>query len=196
MAFFIAIGYNPDLMDSVYFRLLIIFVHLFELFMMLNWYVKWIDHHLDIIIITNRRIVDVNQRKIFNRTISSTSLKQIQDVSGSVVGLIPSLLNFGKINVETAGAGQLRGLMESMIRNTQKDQALHPENIGQSGNVFEMPYVYNAMRVATAILNIRDFYIQREKEIAASKAYSQRDTGQAPSQAPADTVPPQTPSNT
>jgi hypothetical protein len=159
---FVLAFFFPHWLDNIFFRVLIVFVHMLELFIVLYWYVKWIDNHLDLIIVTNMRIVDINQTRIFNRKISSTSLKQIQDVSGAVKGVIPSLLNYGTINIETAGSGQLRGVIESMMKNQGKN-TFSSDNISEGGNVFEMPYVYNPIRVATAILNIRDYYLRQDK---------------------------------
>lgn len=55
-------------------------------------------------VLTNKRIVDIEQRNYFNREVSSLFLPRVQDVTTNVVGLFQSLLGFGNINVQTAGA--------------------------------------------------------------------------------------------
>jgi len=148
--------YFPGLLDSVITRIGIVLLHLVILFIALNWFIKWLDHHLDVIIVTNKRIVDVNQTRIFNRKISSMSLGQVQDVSGQTRGFIPSMLKFGVLNIETAGQGQLKQLMRNAM-NTSGNKS----GVASTGGIFELRYVYRCQRVATAILNIRDFYLKR-----------------------------------
>lgn len=63
----------------------------------------WTDHYLDLWAITNRRIVAIEQEGFFNRALSSFRLERLQDMNISVVGVIPTLLNFGRIEAQTAG---------------------------------------------------------------------------------------------
>jgi len=60
----------------------------------------------DLYLLTDRRLVDVDQKTIFTRMVTETSLDQIQDVTCEVSGVLPSLLNFGKVAIQTAGAAQ------------------------------------------------------------------------------------------
>lgn len=59
---------------------------------------------LDIWIVTDRRILDNEQHGFFNRTLSEMHSSKIQDISVEVKGFIPSLLNYGNVKVQTAGA--------------------------------------------------------------------------------------------
>lgn len=58
---------------------------------------------LDSWIVTNERIINNTQHGFFNRTISETQLSRIQDVSVKISGLIPTTLNFGNVEIQTAG---------------------------------------------------------------------------------------------
>lgn len=60
-------------------------------------------YYLNAWILTNDRIVNIKQRRFFNREVSSLFLSRIQDVTTDVVGIIPSLLNIGTIKAQTAG---------------------------------------------------------------------------------------------
>lgn len=66
--------------------------------------VLWLDYYFDITIVTNERIIDIQQSGLFNRSVSELYLQQIQDVSGKQVGLIQSLFGFGNVFVQTAGS--------------------------------------------------------------------------------------------
>jgi len=62
-----------------------------------------VDYYLDITIITNDRIIDIEQKGIFGRQISELDLARIQDVNSEVKGIIPSLFNYGLVEIQTAG---------------------------------------------------------------------------------------------
>ena len=63
----------------------------------------WTNYYLDIFIVTNKRIIDIEQLTLFNRYLAQLSLDKIQDVRVAVGGFLPSLLNFGDLHIQTAG---------------------------------------------------------------------------------------------
>jgi uncharacterized membrane protein YdbT with pleckstrin-like domain len=64
------------------------------------------DYYLDKWVITNKRVIDIEQRGFFARETSSVRFDKIQDVTVNVAGLIPTILNFGSISVQSAGVEQ------------------------------------------------------------------------------------------
>ena len=64
---------------------------------------RWFN---DLYLLTDRRLIDVDQKTVFARVVTETALDQIQDVTYEVSGVLPSLLNFGKVAIQTAGAVQ------------------------------------------------------------------------------------------
>lgn len=76
----------------------------------------WTDHYLDLWAITNRRIVAIEQHGFFNRFLSSFRLERLQDMNISVTGIVPTLLNFGRIEAQTAG-----GSNEEFATNNMPD---------------------------------------------------------------------------
>lgn len=66
-------------------------------------FIVWIDFYFDVWIITNERIVNIEQKALFVRTVSELKFEKIQDVSTNIIGLIPTILNFGDVHVQTAG---------------------------------------------------------------------------------------------
>jgi uncharacterized membrane protein YdbT with pleckstrin-like domain len=54
-------------------------------------------------IVTNVRIVDIKQYGFFSREVSSFLLLRVQDVTTEIYGMIPTLIGYGRLNVETAG---------------------------------------------------------------------------------------------
>ena len=59
---------------------------------------------MDTWIVTDQRILDNTQHGFFSRTVSELELSRIQDVTVTISGLIPTLLDFGNIEVQTAGS--------------------------------------------------------------------------------------------
>lgn len=64
---------------------------------------QFVDYYLDITIVTNDRIIDIEQKGIFGRQISELDLARIQDVNSEVKGIIPSMFNYGLVEIQTAG---------------------------------------------------------------------------------------------
>lgn len=60
------------------------------------------DFYLDVWILTDKRVITVEQNGIFSRTISEFELSKIQDVTVEVRGIIPTMLDYGDLKVSTA----------------------------------------------------------------------------------------------
>ena len=94
--YFVTIPGNTVALASVIIALLLLYI----------WtaaFLIWTDYYLDILILTNKHIIDVDQRGLFSREISTFRLDKIQDVTAEADGIIPTLLKFGTIHIQTAG---------------------------------------------------------------------------------------------
>lgn len=68
-------------------------------------FARWTDYYYDIWIVTNWRIVDIEQKGFFNRdTATLLNLDKVQDVATRLNSVIGNLLGFGDIQVQTAAA--------------------------------------------------------------------------------------------
>ena len=77
---------------------------LWGLVLWLRFFSFWTDHHLDGWIVTNKRIIDVEQHGFFRREIASFRLERLQDVTTEQKGILATILKFGSVHVQTAGA--------------------------------------------------------------------------------------------
>lgn len=68
-------------------------------------FVRWLDYYLDVWIITDHRIIDIEQRRLFHREVSELPLDRVQNVTVEVPGFLATMLRFGNVKVETAGQG-------------------------------------------------------------------------------------------
>lgn len=73
---------------------------------LLMMFTIWTHYYLDLWVITDRRIIVIDQIGFFNRKVSSFRLERLQDIKVTIKGLIPTLLNFGTIRAQTAGANE------------------------------------------------------------------------------------------
>jgi uncharacterized membrane protein YdbT with pleckstrin-like domain len=72
---------------------------------MLTWimlFLIWVDYYFDVWIVTDNRIVNIDQKGLFSREVSELELDKIQDITTDVKGVIPTFLNFGDLQVQTA----------------------------------------------------------------------------------------------
>ena len=91
------------LTDSVYHTVGLLFASIYYLSVVLFFYTYFVAFHLDLWIITNDRLLDIEQKTLFARTISEVDLYQIQDASSEIHGIFPSIFNYGNIILQTAG---------------------------------------------------------------------------------------------
>jgi hypothetical protein len=76
----------------------------YYLFVWLFFFFSFIDYYLDIWVITSERIIDIEQQGFFSRVISEQKLSRIQDVTSQVRGVIPTIMKYGEVLIQTAGA--------------------------------------------------------------------------------------------
>jgi len=83
---------------------------LFRLLLIIYYLIWWYSffytvtmYLLDTWVITDHRVIDSEQHGFFNRTVAELNLKQIEDISTRVEGFFNTLLNFGDLEIQTAG---------------------------------------------------------------------------------------------
>ena len=76
------------------------------LLLFFRFYYKWTDYYLDTWIITNKRVFDVEQQRLFSRIISVFPLENIQDITVEMRGIIATMFKFGNVHIHTAGEKQ------------------------------------------------------------------------------------------
>lgn len=79
--------------------------------LLLSWYLflfgfvfyKFIYWYFNVYLLTNERVVDFDFKGIVDQKTSYAYLRQVQDVSPSVVGFFGTFFHFGNVFIETAG---------------------------------------------------------------------------------------------
>src|SRR3989344_5967805 len=95
---------------------------LWLLILWISFFIHWTKYYLDAWYVTDKRIIIVDQRRLFNREISNVRFDRIQDVSIQVPGFLSTFLDFGNIEVQTAS----EDVCEFKMRTIR-----HPEKVRQ-----------------------------------------------------------------
>ncbi|MSU60536.1 MAG: hypothetical protein EXS52_01305 [Candidatus Staskawiczbacteria bacterium] len=72
-------------------------------FLWMFFFINWTNYYLDTFLITNKRIIYIEQVRLFRRNASELRLEKIQDIQVKILGIVPSLLNMGDLHIQTAG---------------------------------------------------------------------------------------------
>lgn len=72
-------------------------------FVWVTFFVVWTNYYLDTWIVTDKRVIDIEQKGLFNRSVSECHLDRVQDVTTEVKGFLPTLLKYGDVIIQTAG---------------------------------------------------------------------------------------------
>lgn len=87
--------FGASRVSSVVIAVVIIFGALYSIY---QWYLwQWSNY-----IITNQRVIKIDQISLFNRLISEAEIERIQEISSEIAGPIHTLLNFGTVKIQTA----------------------------------------------------------------------------------------------
>lgn len=118
---------------------------LYELFVWSFFYVAWLDYELDVFIITDQRIVNITQNGLFNRSISEQQLFRVQDVTSETKGVLPTLLRYGTVYVQTAGEQE-----HFIFRNIPNPDSVAKVILGQMDRIEDRMGMAMRAEIATA----------------------------------------------
>ncbi len=74
-------------------------------YLLLVWHFligRFVEYYLDLWVVTDHKIHNVEQKNLFSRTVSELDLASVQDVTSEIKGVIPTLLDYGDVHVQTA----------------------------------------------------------------------------------------------
>lgn len=95
--------FNPELFVEPWrFTLYVMGVSIFFLFSFLFCFQTFIDYWLDVFVVTDKRVLDIEQSGLFNRTVSELRMYRIQDVTAEIKGFWRTIFDYGTIFIQTA----------------------------------------------------------------------------------------------
>jgi uncharacterized membrane protein YdbT with pleckstrin-like domain len=113
-----------------YYYLAIAAVSIMASFAILSLQVAWILNRLTFGILTNKRIIDIDQTSLFNRQVTQARLDKIEDITVETNGFLRTILNVGQIHVMTAG--EVPNIEFMFVKNAPKKVELihkHQDNL-------------------------------------------------------------------
>ncbi len=118
--------------------LFVLFVSVFLLFALLFMFQQFLDHWLDVWILTNRRIINIEQTGLFTRVRAEVRLYRVQDVTSEIKGFMRHMFNYGMVFTQTAGE-RMRFTFEDIpepkeaskliLQLAERDQRTHEQEI-------------------------------------------------------------------
>lgn len=137
--FFLAIFFS-GLFGAESKNLMAFFVNFFILVIWIYGFMIWIDYYYDLWIITNKRIVNIEQHGMFMRKVSEMEYSKMQDITVEVSGFLPTVINYGDVKIQTAAEDSefvFRTVsdpyrIKDIIFNMQKKDSTHnTEELGE-----------------------------------------------------------------
>lgn len=125
---------------------------LFFMFVVLFLYQHFMDYWLDMWILTNQRIINIEQNGLFSRTTSELRLYRVQDVTAEVNGFVKTILDFGMVYVQTAG---------EKVYFTFEDVP-HPNQIAK--NVLELAELDRKEHLEDAMEAVAETTLEKDKD--------------------------------
>ena len=81
-------------------------LYILSLSLIILWQISvvvFVNYYLDCWIITNERTISTELKTLFSRNVSSISHNRIQDITVEVKGFLQTFLNYGNLQIQTAG---------------------------------------------------------------------------------------------
>ena len=85
----------------------------------------WTNYYLDLWLVTDKRLISVDQTGLFYREVTTLPFANVQDVTIEQRGILQTLLNFGTLTVQTAGPTTNNMIIRGVARpNVVRDKII------------------------------------------------------------------------
>ena len=137
---YMGVSRSDMLQGEIYYAIFVLLSSAYYLFIVLFTFTNFIDYYLDVWIVTNMRIINIEQKGLFSRVISEKDLDIMQDVTSDISGFLPTLLEYGDVFIQTAAeterfifkqvpfAGEVSRRISNLVSEYKKmNKAIEPE---------------------------------------------------------------------
>lgn len=97
---------------------LALFTAVYSVILLFAWvifFAMWTNYYLDVLVVTEKRIIDIEQRGFFHREMSTVRMDNIEDITVNVSGILATFIDFGTLRIQTAAESR-----EFTIRDVPK----------------------------------------------------------------------------
>lgn len=129
---------NDWMGHSVLGPLLVVLGSVYVLCVWLFSFLEFTDYYLDTWVITTHRVINVEQKGLFNRVASELHMAAVQDVTSDVKGMVRTFFDFGDVLVQTAaehtkfvfkGIDHPEKVKELVIKLVEEDKKRHAAHV-------------------------------------------------------------------
>lgn len=99
------VGWEMPTAGALY-VVIVMLTSLYYLGAWLAYFHSFADYHLDLWILTDQRIVDIEQKGLFDRVISELNVTKVQDVTSEVHGHLQTFFDYGNVYIQTSAETQ------------------------------------------------------------------------------------------
>lgn len=78
-------------------------INIYYLGLLMALFIVFVLYYLNVHIVSEQRVVDIDQLGLLSREVSELNIETIEDVSSHTVGIFGNILNYGTVYVQTAG---------------------------------------------------------------------------------------------
>lgn len=94
---------GPEILSGPLAKLIDIGVQVYILFLVTSLFIIWVLYYLNMYIVTDERIVDVDQKGLFSHHVSELNIEKIEDVTSEINGILGHIFDYGTVYIQTAG---------------------------------------------------------------------------------------------
>jgi hypothetical protein len=80
-----------------------LFIQVYTMFLAVSLFLIWLFYYLNVQVITDRRIVDIDQVGLFSHTVSELHIAKIEDATSETIGILGTIFGYGNVYIQTAG---------------------------------------------------------------------------------------------
>lgn len=102
--FYYFIGWRAE--EGLLFVAIVLLTSIYYMGTWLMYFHQFVDYRLDVWILTDFRVINIEQQGLFDRIISELNISKVQDVTSEVHGHAQTFLDYGNVYVQTAGEKQ------------------------------------------------------------------------------------------
>lgn len=102
--YFLRVNSLELIQGAIGYPLMLILIFVYYLVIVLFAFTTWTETYLDVWTVTTERIINREQNGLFNRVVSEIDLYRIQDVTAEQKGFFATVLHYGNVYIQSAGA--------------------------------------------------------------------------------------------
>jgi hypothetical protein len=93
----------PALFEGTAGTIISVVQQVYILFLALSLFIIFVLYYLNLHIVTEMRIVDIDQKGLFKHVVSILNIAQIEDVTSDTTGILGTVFDYGTVFIQTAG---------------------------------------------------------------------------------------------